>query len=334
MNLSKRLIAGIVISLSATSVVVPAVMTSPAAQAAVTGYPALQQKSSGEAVKALQHLLNANGARLGVDGSFGPQTRAAVIAFQRSHRLSADGVAGKNTLTALTPDLKKGARGDAVKALQALLNRHGSHIAVDGSFGPATEGAVKKFQSARKLSASGVAGEDTWKALFAAPAGGNNGGTNGGDGDHSGGAGTYAGVQLSKEQVDNARTIMAVGKAHGFSRKGQAIALAVSMQESQLKNINYGDRDSLGLFQQRPSMGWGSRAQVTNPVLASRAFYGVASHTNNPGLQDVRGWESLSVWRAAYKVQRCDERYATYYGKWENMAFQLVDRNGDVKPIK
>ena len=76
------------------------------------------------------------------------------------------------------------------------------------------------------------------------------------------------------------------------------------MQESTLLNVDYGDRDSLGLFQQRPSQGWGTDAQIQDPVLASKAFYGVATHTSNPGLLDISGWQSMSVTQAAQAVQR------------------------------
>jgi hypothetical protein len=68
------------------------------------------------------------------------------------------------------------------------------------------------------------------------------------------------------------------------------------MQESSLRNLNHGDRDSLGLFQQRPSQGWGTPAQVTDPAYAARKFY--------DGLDEVDGWERLPLWQAAQAVQR------------------------------
>ena len=100
------------------------------------------------------------------------------------------------------------------------------------------------------------------------------------------------------------------------------IALATSMQESTLMNINYGDRDSLGLFQQRPSQGWGTVAQIQDAVLSTKAFYGVATHTSNPGLTDISGWQSMSVTAAAQTVQRscCPDAYA----KWESLARDIV----------
>ncbi len=88
-------------------------------------------------------------------------------------------------------------------------------------------------------------------------------------------------ANLTQDQSDNARVVVTVGQRAGVPVQGLVVAIATTLQESGLRNINYGDRDSLGLFQQRPSTGWGTPAQVTDPVLASEAFYGVAAHTNN-----------------------------------------------------
>jgi hypothetical protein len=92
------------------------------------------------------------------------------------------------------------------------------------------------------------------------------------------------------------------------------VALATALQESQLHNLDYGDRDSLGLFQQRPSQGWGSPAQVQDPVHAARAFY---SH-----LRRVRGWQALPLTVAAQRVQRSAAPAA--YAQWEDAARQLA----------
>ena len=85
---------------------------------------------------------------------------------------------------------------------------------------------------------------------------------------------------LSSEQVANARTIWEVAKQAKFPPQLQAraavVAIAAAMQESKLKNLSYGDADSLGILQQRPSTGWGTQTQVTNVVKAALAFYGVA----------------------------------------------------------
>ena len=106
-------------------------------------------------------------------------------------------------------------------------------------------------------------------------------------------AGTSIG-DLSDEQRTNASTIIGVARDMGTPPRAWLIALATAMQESTLRNINYGDRDSLGLFQQRPSQGWGTPAQVTDPVYSTRTFL--------DRLLQIPGWETLPVTVAAQKV--------------------------------
>jgi hypothetical protein len=118
-------------------------------------------------------------------------------------------------------------------------------------------------------------------------------------------------------QRRNATTIVQVGLALGISKRGLVIALATAMQESKLYNLGHlgakNDHDSLGLFQQRPSMGWGSKAQVTDPVYSATAFY--------LALQRVPGWKSMKVTVAAQSVQR--SAYPNAYAKWETDASSL-----------
>ena len=126
---------------------------------------------------------------------------------------------------------------------------------------------------------------------------------------------------LTAEMATNAGTILSVGRSLGVSDYGLVIALAAAMQESSLRNLNYGDRDSLGLFQQRPSTGWGTPAQVTDPVYASTLFFGGPSNPNKGktrGLLDIAGWQSMSVTKAAQAVQR--SAYPNAYAKWEASA--------------
>jgi len=126
---------------------------------------------------------------------------------------------------------------------------------------------------------------------------------------------------LTHEQQGNARTIIRVGRSLGISDRGIVIALAAAAQESSLRNIDYGDRDSLGLFQQRPSTGWGSAAQLTDPVHATKLFFGGPSNPNKGktrGLLDVRGWTGMSVTVAAQAVQI--SAYPDAYAKWEGPA--------------
>lgn len=103
-------------------------------------------------------------------------------------------------------------------------------------------------------------------------------------------------VTLSPEQAENAGLISAIAVARGLPARAASIALATAYQESDLVNVDYGDRDSLGLFQQRPSQGWGSPAQVMDPGYATNRFY--------DGLVEVAGYRDLEVTEAAQAVQR------------------------------
>ncbi|MFF5339768.1 C40 family peptidase [Streptomyces althioticus] len=121
------------------------------------------------------------------------------------------------------------------------------------------------------------------------------------------------GLDLPSEQVPNAATIVAAGLSLDVPKKGQIIALATAMQESRLRNLGYGDRDSLGLFQQRPSQGWGSAQQIRDPTYASEQFY---KH-----LLKVDGWQQMTVTQAAQAVQKSGLPDA--YAQWENLATAL-----------
>ena len=103
-------------------------------------------------------------------------------------------------------------------------------------------------------------------------------------------------VDISGEQAENAALIAAIAVKRGLPARAASIALATAFQESKLRNIDYGDRDSLGLFQQRPSQGWGTRAQILDPVYATNRFY--------DALVKVPGYEKLEITVAAQKVQR------------------------------
>ncbi|WP_326632364.1 MULTISPECIES: C40 family peptidase [unclassified Streptomyces] len=130
-----------------------------------------------------------------------------------------------------------------------------------------------------------------------------------------GGEGTVSvpGLDDPAEQVPNAKAIQATGVAINIPARGQIVALAAALQESGLRNLTYGDRDSLGLFQQRPSQGWGTATEILDPVRASTKFYGA--------LEKVSGWQSLSVTQAAQAVQRSG--FPEAYAKWEPLATAL-----------
>ena len=125
-------------------------------------------------------------------------------------------------------------------------------------------------------------------------------------------------LPIGASQMANATTIVgqALGKHMGL--RAAVIAVATAMQESGLENINYGDRDSLGLFQQRPSMGWGTAKQITTPSYAADAFLNaLAQHQKaDPG------WAGQPLWATAQAVQNSGFPYA--YAKWERQAAQLV----------
>ncbi|MER5887211.1 peptidoglycan-binding protein [Streptomyces sp. NPDC001941] len=125
----------------------------------------MKEGSSGYRVTGLQHLLNAHGAKLDVDGQFGAGTRTAVVNFQKSKGLDADGIVGPNTWQALITTVQSGSTGNAVKAAQSLLNAHGAKLTVDGDFGAGTRDATVAFQKAQDLDADGIVGPNTWKAL-------------------------------------------------------------------------------------------------------------------------------------------------------------------------
>ncbi|GHF77276.1 C40 family peptidase [Streptomyces filamentosus] len=121
------------------------------------------------------------------------------------------------------------------------------------------------------------------------------------------------GLDNPAEQIPFAKTIQTTGVAMNIPARGQVVALATALQESGLRNLTWGDRDSLGLFQQRPSMGWGTANEILDPVHASTKFY--------EGLRQVSGWQSLSVTQAAQAVQKSG--FPEAYAKWEPLATAL-----------
>lgn len=128
----------------------------------------------------------------------------------------------------------------------------------------------------------------------------------------AGPAGGVAG--FGAEQIGNATVIVAVGRELGAPERAWVIALATAMQESSLRNIDHGDRDSLGLYQQRPSQGWGSPAQVTDPRYAARIFY--------ERLLAIPGWDAMALTEAAQRVQR--SAHPNAYAKWEDEAATVL----------
>ncbi|EFG64711.1 M23 peptidase domain-containing protein, partial [Streptomyces sp. SPB074] len=126
--------------------------------------------------------------------------------------------------------------------------------------------------------------------------------------------GTKATYFFGADQAVNAATIAAVGTSRGMPERAVTIALATALQESGLRNLDHGDRDSVGLFQQRPSQGWGSVAQIMDPVYSAGKFY--------QRLAKVDGYADLPLTVAAQKVQR--SAFPDAYAKHEPDAALLA----------
>jgi len=122
----------------------------------------------------------------------------------------------------------------------------------------------------------------------------------------------------SGEQLKNAKAIVDAGKAMNLPPRAWEIAVATSLQETGLKNIgdlgDANDHDSLGLFQQRPSSGWGTPDQLTDPTYASTAFY--------KALVQVPGWDHMALTDAAQAVQV--SAYPDHYAKHETEAATII----------
>ena len=125
-------------------------------------------------------------------------------------------------------------------------------------------------------------------------------------------------IPLNAEQTRNAEAIVAATKKAGMNERAAVIAIGTALQESKLENLGHlgaaNDHDSQGLFQQRPSSGWGTVEQITNPEYSTTAFLN--------GLRNVDGWQDLPLTVAAQKVQV--SAYPDAYAKWETQAADLV----------
>ncbi|MFG2164673.1 hypothetical protein [Micromonospora chersina] len=132
--------------------------------------------------------------------------------------------------------------------------------------------------------------------------------------------GAQSRIPLDNAQLDNAKAIVKAAKETGVGERGAVIGVATSLQESKLYNLghlgDYNDHDSEGLFQQRPSSGWGTPEEVTNPDYASKAFFNA--------LKNVGGWHDLPLTAAAQTVQVSAFPYA--YAQWEEQAADIVQQ--------
>ena len=121
-------------------------------------------------------------------------------------------------------------------------------------------------------------------------------------------------IALDTDQAAIAATIAGVAARHRLPRQAVTIALAAALQESKLHNLDYGDRDSVGIFQQRPSEGWGPATKLQDPVYATTKFFAA--------LTQVRGYATMPVYQAAQDVQHSADGSA--YEQWVTVAGQLA----------
>ncbi|MFF1693979.1 heavy metal transporter [Streptomyces sp. NPDC058257] len=128
------------------------------------------------------------------------------------------------------------------------------------------------------------------------------------------GNGDGASYELGADQAQNAATVAAVGTSRGMTERAVTIALATALQESGLRNVGRGDRDSLGLFQQRPSQGWGNAEQIMDPAYSAARFY--------VHLKEIPGYSRLPLTVAAQRVQRSG--FPQAYAKHEPDAVLLT----------
>ncbi|MFJ6196978.1 hypothetical protein [Micromonospora sp. NPDC092111] len=130
--------------------------------------------------------------------------------------------------------------------------------------------------------------------------------------------GAQSRIDLGDEQTANVKAIIDATKKSGMDERAAVVAIATSLQESKLENLGHlGDRndhDSQGLFQQRPSSGWGTVEQITDPGYATTAFL--------KGLKQVDGWQDMPLTKAAQTVQV--SAYPDHYAQWEQQAADLV----------
>ncbi|MGH3194408.1 MAG: hypothetical protein ACRDOH_08360 [Streptosporangiaceae bacterium] len=126
------------------------------------------------------------------------------------------------------------------------------------------------------------------------------------------GAGGQA-ITLDTDQAAIAATIAGVAARDRLPRQAVTIAYAAALQESKLQNLDYGDRDSVGIFQQRPSEGWGPAAELEDPVYATTKFFAA--------LTQVPGYAKMAVYQAAQAVQHSADGSA--YAQWSELAGQL-----------
>ena len=221
--------------------------------ASAASWPVIAEGSGSSAVTVAQYLLRSHGHAVAADGDFGPQTKSAVVAFQSASGFTADGIVGAQTWGGLIVTVRQGNGGDAVAAAQTALNAHGHGLTVDGAFGPATADAARAFQTAKGITADGIVGPQTWQHLV---------------------DGLGGGCSVPPQADPDVLVIVyRVATGLGVDERVLLAGFEAGWVESRMNNVNCGDRDSLGVFQQRPSQGWGTPEQILDVSFASNSFF-------------------------------------------------------------
>lgn len=180
--------------------------------------------------------------------------------------------------------------------------------------GPISQADIAVKDAMSKLTASYVGGDSGTTATDSSTVGGDTSAPATVNGHLV--AGSYGGVNLTQDQVDNATTIYSVARGMGMSDRDGMLGIMCAMQESTLTNLHGGDRDSVGLFQQRPSCGWGTVAQCENPTYASTQFF--------KSLAKVSNRDSMTESAAIQAVQHSG--FPDAYQKWLNLGKALSGR--------
>jgi cell wall-associated NlpC family hydrolase len=170
------------------------------------------------------------------------------------------------------------------------------------------------YKIAESVDKSAAESDQLAQQFFQSLGGAGTVGTNGGQTTSAALTGDYGGFNAT-DQKQNATTIYNTGRTMGATDRDETIALMTAMQESSLHNLDHGDRDSVGLFQQRPSQGWGTKSQILDPVYASQRFF--------TALFNVKSRDKMTMSQAAQAVQR--SAYPQAYAKWQNDATQMVN---------
>lgn len=269
--------------------------------AAAPDWPTLGTGSSGSNVTAAQYLLRSHGHDIAADSDYGTQTVDAVAAFQKAGGLTADGVIGAQTWGGLVTTVSGDSSGDTVRAAQVELNKFGFGLVIDGQFGAATASAVTSFQNSNGLDSDGVIGPQTWEYLVS-----------------QGGSGCPV---PSSADPDVLKSVYRVGTELGVSDRVLLAGFEAGVVESNMNNLPCGDRDSLGVFQQRPSQGWGTPVQIVDVAYASNSFFTRA-------IDSAAAHPEWSAGQVAQHVQVSE--FPDRYDEAEATALELIARAQDL----